>query len=325
MLSRIAKFSAVGSVGALIAAVILSERAHKKERVDRPVKPGVHYLAHEVTPSQSGSAHTLVFLHGWPDDLSLFRPFVRELSKFYNCVNCNLPGYPLPPTFNGDPGTLPCRKWGYTFEETITAIKNTIDKTCAGASSVTLVTHDWGSLMGYMFHRQYPDRVIHRMIALDIGWRVKGFTRKGLAGVLTYQGLLNLFFLLPTSIGSFLTYQESKYLQRIPAEGCGPVTNVMNWPYRAAFRDLFTGGPLTLVRRYRPQEIPILFMHGDWLHDSLAIYDKGWVNAIEKSMPGVSKSVEIEGHHWFLQTNPHKVMQIMLDFLKETDAKIKIN
>jgi len=309
------------ALGAFLLSLLSSERGFHSERAQKPVLENVHLLPHEIYEPQDKPVSPLpaiVFLHGWPDDVAMFRPFAKHLSKRFRCVNCNLPGYPVPEGFQGNPGSLPQRTWGYGLDEAALALKNTILATCQDAATVTLVVHDWGAICGYLMHEQNPD-LVQRIVGLDVGWRMNGMTIPGGAGIIAYQAFLNLFFLMPKSIGSTLSNIEAILLARFWDKDAGPVTSEMNWPYRSAWRDMLTGGPLKRMDGYVPKDLPFLFLYGERLPAFIRFSDEQWVKNVEKTCPGVSRVKSFDGSHWFLRKFPDEVLKTIDEWLVESE------
>jgi pimeloyl-ACP methyl ester carboxylesterase len=117
-----AKLAAAG----LAVGIVYSELGFISEQSSRPVKPGSDILPHEIFPGPEPDSPVIFFLHGWPDDLTMLRKYAKALSARYHCVNCTLPGYPVPAEFEGHTGTVPQRKWGFGFAEAARAVMATI-------------------------------------------------------------------------------------------------------------------------------------------------------------------------------------------------------
>jgi haloalkane dehalogenase len=101
---------------------------------------------------EQGSGAPIVFLHGNPTSSYLWRSMLPELSSLGRCIAPDLIGM-------GDSDKLPAYDpTRYTFlrhREFLDALLESLGIT----SQVTLVVHDWGSVLGFDWARRHPDRV----------------------------------------------------------------------------------------------------------------------------------------------------------------------
>lgn len=304
-----------------------SELAHKLERKITPIDDNTQaILPHEVFPGPREDSPVLVFLHGWPDDLLLFRAYAQELSKEYHCVNCTMPGYPTPENFNGHAGTVPKRNWGYGFEDAMHALKSTIQFTCQGrenSSGITLVLHDWGCVVGHMLIQDGSIK-IHRIVGMDVGGRPSGLTVPFVA-ICFYQVFLAIFFMLPAQIGDFLSAFECWLLGRTLApceDKKTPVTAAKGWLYRAVWREMLTpgtnsGGIKPAVYFSPPPGVPFYFLYSSWMPEMFSFFDYKFLAQVEATT-AVSKTLQIKGNHWFPTKSQTEVMDLISKWLQET-------
>ena len=117
-------------------------------------------LAYTVEGNLNGD--TLVFIHGWPDDASLWRHQVAALGGDYRCVLVTLPNF----------GADREKPGGYDFPALVEMLARSVDDVRGADERVVLVTHDWGAYIGYMFEKAYPARV-DKIVALDIGGHIQ--------------------------------------------------------------------------------------------------------------------------------------------------------
>jgi pimeloyl-ACP methyl ester carboxylesterase len=78
-----------------------------------------------------------VFIHGWPDNASLWRLQVDALAADFRCVLITLPNF----------GEQATRAGGFTFPELVEMITTTV-REIQPEGKVSLVTHDWGAYIG---------------------------------------------------------------------------------------------------------------------------------------------------------------------------------
>lgn len=119
----------------------------------------------ETTVSGPATGETLFFIHGWPDNASIWESQVTHLSQDgYRCVTITLPHF----GGRGRPaGAVP---WGYDFDELAALCGRTMRASLAqsGQKQGTLVLHDWGCHIGFSLERLYPE-LVRRVVAVDVG------------------------------------------------------------------------------------------------------------------------------------------------------------
>ncbi|CAK9015230.1 unnamed protein product [Durusdinium trenchii] len=151
--------------------------------------------APRLSISSCGEGEVLFFVHGWPDDASVWRAQVDRLKDKYQCKCVTMPH------FGGRESAIALqhRPQGYSFEEMAEILADNIRRDC-GTSPVTLVLHDWGCVWGFMLQTRHPD-LVKRIVALDVGLPscMSGFEKVSVA-LLTYQFWpLTAYFLLRVS------------------------------------------------------------------------------------------------------------------------------
>ena len=99
-----------------------------------------------------------MFLHGFPDSASSWRPLMSRLSKDgYHCLAPNQRGYGR--------SSKPLNKEVYDIKFLTADIASFVEKRANG-KSVTLVIHDWGSAVGFAFARSYPE-MVERIVGIN--------------------------------------------------------------------------------------------------------------------------------------------------------------
>lgn len=318
------------AVAATVAGVVNAEIGFRSEQARLPLTSDTNILPHEVFPGPTADAPALFFLHGYPDDLTMFRAYAKQLSKTYHCVNCTFPNNPLPDDFDGNAGTVPERKYGFTFQETVDALNATIQLACAGHMDkvgVTLMLHDWGSVFGHAVVLQQKVKV-HRVISLDVGGRPGGATVPFVLSFALYQGLIILCWLLPVAWGDYVANMLFLAVIQVLCGGKRPlppgqtkhckVTQHMNWPYYAVWKDFFTYGGSRQAAVYAPaQGMPSLFLHSNDFPAACQFFDSKFIEAVEQSSPQ-SRTMQFAGSHWFFIQDHDRVLAIIEAWLEET-------
>lgn len=150
----------------------------------------IEHLPTIVTGPATGE--TLFFIHGWPDNASMWDAQVHHMSgKGYRCVTLTLPHF----SGRGDPGGAAV-PWGYSFEELAELCGRTLSKSLgeAGQKAGTLVIHDWGCYVGFYLQRLHPD-LVKRIVAMDVGTPPLKGQRLDFAPVMAVAGLVYQYWL----------------------------------------------------------------------------------------------------------------------------------
>lgn len=236
---------------------------------------------------------TLVFVHGWPDDASLWRKQVAALGNEYRCVLVTLPHF----------GTAPGKPGGHDFPELIDRLAETL-RAVSPADPVGLVTHDWGAYLGYLLEQKHPE-LIGRMAALDVGGHAAPENVKTTLMILGYQWALVACWLvggLIPPLGTAMTRGVARVI-RVPARQRATVRSRANYPYFYLWRGLLLPRYRDrLLRRYRPR-CPVLFLYGE--RKPLMFHSQRWLEIVAES-GGRSRGVAGAGH-WFMETHPGTV------------------
>ena len=91
-------------------------------------------IEHTIEGNPEG--HTLVFIHGWPDNAGLWRKQVTALGSDFRCVLLTLPNF----------GELAIKAGGFDFPEMVKQLAATV-REVQPEGKVSLVTHDWGAYL----------------------------------------------------------------------------------------------------------------------------------------------------------------------------------
>ena len=246
-------------------------------------------------------APVLVFLHGWPDDSSMWRHQVEPLRDAFRCV------LPTWPNF----GSTPHEPGGCDFPELVDRLERTLASLHDGP--VTLITHDWGAYIGYLFEKKYPERV-RSMIALDIGAHFQPSTFTEAAMFVSYQWALATFWIIGGAIpplGTWLTRALARLI-KVPERQVATLRSRCNYPYFYAWRSILLPWLHSrLIGRYRPG-CRVLFLYGG--RKPLMFHTKRWLDIVAET-GGQSVCIE-KGAHWFMETEIEQTNQLIGDWLR---------
>jgi cis-3-alkyl-4-acyloxetan-2-one decarboxylase len=234
---------------------------------------------------------TLLMLHGWPDDATLWQGLVGALSDRFRCVRFTLPGFG--PGSRG-PVSLPA----------MTATLARIADAVSPDRPVTLVLHDWGCVFGYHFLALHPQRVA-RVVGLDIGDAGSRAHRRELswvaiAGLVAYQGWLALAWWLGGHGGGRLgdgmaRAFSTRYRCPTPPER---VHAGLGWPYWM----VFTGAAGGLLRARRVDEPPCPLFYAWGRRKPFMFHSQAWVERLRAQAGCVA--LEMDAGHWLMADRP---------------------
>jgi pimeloyl-ACP methyl ester carboxylesterase len=169
------------------------------------------------------SKPAMYFLHGWPDSAAewsnQFEYFCAPPHGQYYCV--------APTWFDFHPD-VPARPADDLYWSTqVDAFHAVLVE--MSLSDVTLVIHDFGSVLGYQLAWQYPS-VFKRIISMDIGMGMlpKGFPPNPTPAVGSLMGYQQV------NIEAFLTNNNTMMRENVRGDPCGDcasITAKTGWPY----------------------------------------------------------------------------------------------
>jgi pimeloyl-ACP methyl ester carboxylesterase len=230
----------------------------------------------------------LVFIHGWPDDQSLWDREFERFSKNHHCVRITLPNC-------GE--TLDLR-WGADFPVLVELISETIAQALPGHEKVILVGHDWGAYLAYLYESTCPERV-KKMITMDVG----GHFKPGSAGhammIVSYQWWLIAAWLVGMVFpfaGNWMTRWLSRYAR---APRGADVYSRMNYFYFYLWRAIFFPKKYhaSLLGHYRPA-CPILYFYGE--NKPFQFHSSRW-ESILTGQPGSEIVAVPHAGHWLMR------------------------
>jgi pimeloyl-ACP methyl ester carboxylesterase len=245
---------------------------------------------------------TLVFVHGWPDDASLWRKQVEALGDTFRCVLVTLPNF----------GAESEQSGGCDFPELVDRLAATIRRV-QPEGKVSLVTHDWGAYIGYMLEQKYPER-FERMTAMDVGGHLQPIGLKASLMIIGYQWSLVACWLvggLIPPLGKSMTRGVARVVG-VPARQRANLRSRYNYPYFYFWRgSLLPWKRNSVLGRYRPK-CPVLYLFGE--RKPLMFHSRKWLRIVADSGGG-ARGIAGAGH-WFMETHADEVNRMMTDFLE---------
>lgn len=247
-------------------------------------------------------APVLVFIHGWPDDPSMWRQQLAVFSEKYCCVTVTLPNY----------GGTQSELGGLDFPEIVDRLHEVV--LSVTGKEVILVTHDWGAYIGYLYEKQWPEYVF-AMVAMDVGGHVSLKKVSWALMFVSYQWSLICFWLLGGLIPPLGTWLTRKFalLLRVPRRQASSLLSRCNYPYFYFWRaNLVPWLRRRLLGLYVPK-CKILYIYGGL--KPLMFHSDRWLVLVEK-VGGTSKCID-DASHWFMETHPAKTNQLIIDWFAE--------
>lgn len=236
---------------------------------------------------------TLVFIHGWPDNASLWRWQVAELGANFRCVLLTLPNF----------GEQAVEPGGFDFPELVDRLAATI-REVQPDGGVALVTHDWGAYLGYLLEQAHPD-LVSRIAALDIGGHLGTPDLKAALMIMGYQWSLIACWLVGGVIpplGKILSRAVARVI-RVPSRQREAIRSRYNYLYFYLWRNMLLPWKRRhLLHRYRPR-CPVLFLWGE--RKPVMFHSQSWLQIVADS-GGCAEGIPGAGH-WFMETHPEFV------------------
>lgn len=249
---------------------------------------------------------TLVFIHGWPDDASLWRKQVAALRDAFRCVLITLPNF----------GERAVKAGGFDFPELVEQVAATI-REVQPEGRVGLVAHDWGAYLGYLLEQKHPE-LFARLAMLDIGAHLQPPGPKAALIIIGYQWALVFCWLvggIVPPLGAWLSRGVARVIG-VPSRQRANLRSRFNYPYFYLWRNMLLPwlNP-RLLRRYRPQ-CPVLFLWG--ARKPVMFHSSKWLRIVEEC-GGRTQCIDGAGH-WFMEAHPGVVNELLQAWFAEPDA-----
>jgi pimeloyl-ACP methyl ester carboxylesterase len=246
---------------------------------------------------------TLVFVHGWPDNASLWRKQVAVLGDRYRCVLITLPNF-------GESAEL---AGGCDMPELAERVAAVIHEVQPGGS-VGLVTHDWGAYIGYLLEQRHP-QLISRLAAFDVGGHLLMSGLKSSLMIISYQWALIACWLaggIIPPLGRLLTRSVARIIG-VPRRQRETIRSRYNYPYFYFWRAMLVPGWRDrFLRRYRPQ-CPVMYLFGE--AKPVMFHSEKWLEIVAD---GGGRAEGLAGAgHWLMETHAETVNARLLDWFDE--------
>jgi pimeloyl-ACP methyl ester carboxylesterase len=199
-----------------------------------------------------GSGPPLVLLHGWPQDSTMWRHVVPQLSERFRCLALDLRGL----------GRSPAPPGGYDKPQFAADVLHTLDG--LGIERFSVIGHDWGGITAQLLCVDAPERV-EKAIVLDVPsiWQRPSDPRQ-LVGFTHVP-------ILASPLGGHIAPTLAGQLMRmsgVPAEDVEHYVEMLSEPGRRHVttqyyrRALLEDMPRMARGRERRPDVPMLFLGG---------------------------------------------------------------
>ncbi len=255
----------------------------------------------EIWDYSPKNTRTLLFIHGFPDDSSLWNEQVEYFKKDYRCLCIDLPNF----------GDSIIRKKGFDFNEIIELIERRLQNLeYPLTGKITLIIHDWGAIYGYLYTEKFPERV-EKVVALDVGvslgkqenplgYLLMPLYQWGLTGTFlisqipTYGeriGRILSHIILSTLIAATSIFEKKKLAGPKRRTKYSPL---QNYPYYYYWKNLLFGKTKLIVST---PNVPFLFIYGKLgMKRFMNFHDKKWLLKIKQSTQNQVQEFENSGH-----------------------------
>ncbi|MEE4216225.1 MAG: alpha/beta fold hydrolase [Xanthomonadales bacterium] len=257
----------------------------------------------EYSSAGNPDGPTLFFIHGWPDNASLWRKQVEALGGKFRCVRVTLPNF----------GETSVKAGGFDFPELVERLAATIRQVQPGGK-IGLVTHDWGAYLGYMLEKEHPG-LVSKMAAMDIGGHLKPENIKTSLMIMGYQWSLVACWLaggLVPPLGAWLSRGVARVI-RVPARQRAQIHSRFNYPYFYLWRNMMLPWKRgKLLGRYTPG-CPVLYLFGE--RKPLMFHSAKWLEIVASS-GGQAAGIAGAGH-WLMETHAGTINEKLSNWFED--------
>ncbi|KAG8457773.1 hypothetical protein KFE25_005786 [Diacronema lutheri] len=284
----------------LIAAhALLTRRARGAEVPQRAL---VALTAH-APKGRERARDTVLLMHGWPDWPGLWDATVDALTRAgYRCFVAALPGAhgevvrtaPLP-------------------NAVVLALRDAL-VAAHGNAPVTLLTHDWGAVYGYLLAQTHP-ALVRRIACLDVGGALRARTLP--LALFTYQWPLALGFALGGPVGDAMVRLIAalmRYRARpLRAVRASSACHYVAFVRARAHAPALLGG---LHLDYTPpRSVPTLFAYG--ARKPLMFHSAEWARRVRATACG--EVHRLACGHWLMVDAPDELHELLCGWLERSE------
>jgi len=252
---------------------------------------------------EAGEGEPVVFLHGLPESWFSWHYQIEAVSQKYRVIAVDLKGYGQSDKRDGD----------YTAEGVANELIALFD--AIGLDKFSLVTHDWGSIIGDYVAGTIPDR-IEKYIRMEAPVLKIDPTKHPQFELFKNQDFATGMM---SQARTFITMvYESRTVQKISAEDMEGIIFEFNRPGVAEavpryFRDFTLEDENVRLEWFRKMTFPVLVLQGEKDPAQPLWYYEG----IEEVFPDVEFQIIKDSGHFTELEKPEEVSKAILDFLSK--------
>jgi len=280
---------------------------------------------------------TLIFIHGWPDNSSIWRAQLQALEQDHRCICLTLP------FFERDPAQAKLRRQtqsklslvSFSFDKLADVLLEKVSEFVSPEDPATLVVHDWGAYVGFLMLHNRP-KLFKSIVAIDVGPpRIGKAERQDiwyffLLGFL-YQYYLIFAFLIAVlipgigaRIGDAIAQRKALQLRRkhgVDPGFAGSISALAGFMY-LQMHIQGIGEFLGLKRALIPDgspfipAVPCLFLYGK--KKKFQFFSNHWKKELESKTD--SSVLSLEGHHWLTEELPEETTKHIKEWLNKHKA-----
>lgn len=284
------------------------------EGPDRLPRRRVKVLDTEISYIDTGAGEPVVFLHGNPTWSYQWRNIIPYVSSYRRCLAPDMVGM-------GWSGTSPTN--AYRFVDHARYLDAWFEA-LGLTRNVTLMVHDWGSVIGFVRARRYPGQIkaIAHMEAIVLPRRWEDFP----------EGRDKLFRTLRSPEGERLVLDENMFVEVVLPRGMfRKLTEEEMEAYRAPYRDRDKRLPTLVWPRELPIDgvpsdvVAIVEQNAEWLATSHTLPKlfingepgsiiRGRMREYCRTLPN-QREVTVKGLHHLQEDSPGEIGQALRDFV----------
>ncbi|MEM8594306.1 MAG: alpha/beta fold hydrolase [Pseudomonadota bacterium] len=250
--------------------------------------------------------HTLLMIHGWPDTHRLWDPQVAYFKDTHRCVRFTVPGFDVNDT-----------RAGHSLDSLMSFLNEVVDQVSSN-QPVTLMLHDWGCVLGYLFCQRHPDKVL-KVVSVDVGDATSSaFMRETTLPkklmIISYQSTLALLWKLGTTrlgarCADALTRRMAGLFQH-PDKGHG-VHSGMNYLYGVFVFGALGGKPKDLA--VTVDRHPMFYAYAT--RKPFMFHSEHWLGVL-KEHPSCDAQA-FKSNHWVTVNQSDAFNQCVDDWLRQ--------
>ena len=251
---------------------------------------------------EAGAGEPVVFLHGLPESWFSWHYQIEDVSEEYRVIAVDLKGYGQSDKRDGD----------YTSQGVANELIALFD--IIGLEKFSLVTHDWGTVIGDHIASTIPDRIV-KYVRMQAPVLKIDPTKHPQFELFRNQDLA-------TSIMSqariFITQvYENRTVQKISPDDMEGIISEFSRPGVAEavpryFRDFVLESEEVRLERFVKMTFPVLALQGEKDPAQPLWYFEG----IESVFPDVKLQIVEDAGHFTELEKPEEVSEAILDFLR---------